>query len=264
MVCVRVRQEETLLNSRERSVVAMVLMFTASAVLLLWGVTLRWQAELRTQVTDRAEQTSAQLADALAGQVLADLALMDHFLLSLRSRSGGDPAQIKDMALKELEVLPRGLVSHMTLADAQGKVLFTGREGKPAPKFDLTGQPQFRVMQTQADQLVVGEPVTSWSQPGQWLLPVGRPLYRNGQFDGALYLMVSTEYLAQSLGRLTLAADDVITLLHPSGRYLVRSHENGRAAAQSAVMQTWSRCSCCTSACTPGAPCASTAPSLRI
>ena len=32
---------------------------------------------------------------------------------------------------------------------------------------------------------------------GRWVTPVGRPLYRDGQFDGALYLEVSTEFLAR-------------------------------------------------------------------
>ena len=69
---------------------------------------------------------------------------------------------------------------------------------------------------------------------GRWVTPVGRPLYRDGQFDGALYLEVSTEFLARRLQRLALSPEDVVALVHPSGRFLARSNDN--LAAMKAVV----------------------------
>ena len=61
---------------------------------------------------------------------------------------------------------------------------------------------------------------------------VGRPIWRDGRFDGAVNLLVSTDFLASVLGRLNLTPQDVVALVHPEGRILARSVDNLAAMAQ--------------------------------
>jgi PAS domain S-box-containing protein len=62
---------------------------------------------------------------------------------------------------------------------------------------------------------------------------VGRPLYREGRFAGAVYFLVSSERMAQKLGRLALADDDIVALLKHDGQFLARSLNNEGAMGQS-------------------------------
>ena len=207
---------------RERSIVMVVVVFTTVAIAMLWGLTLRWQGELLGEVTKKASQRSLQLADAMSGQVDADLRLLDHVLLDVRMQLA-DGYPIEDLARKKLMALPHGLVEHMSLVNKQGRVVFNNLNG--GAKGDFNDFPHFQRLQTGGDRLEVGAPVESRIN-GRWVTPVGRPLYRDGQFDGALYLEVSTEFLARRIERLALSPEDVVVLVHPSGRVLARSDDN--------------------------------------
>ena len=136
---------------RERSIVAVVLVFTAVAIAMLWGLTARWQGELLDEVTKKASQRSLQLADAMAGQVDADLRLLDHVLLDVRMHLADGSDTMKDLAGMELMALPDGLVEHFSLAGEQGRVVFSSSaEGVGGDFSDL---PHFQRLQTGGDRL---------------------------------------------------------------------------------------------------------------
>ena len=103
------------MNHRTRSFAALAIVFAVLAAGVLWWQALRSQGQLREQVLLQAEQRSLHLADAMAGQVQAQLNLIDVLLKDLREHWLRDPqAQFDTMAVEMLESLPPGLASQRT------------------------------------------------------------------------------------------------------------------------------------------------------
>jgi PAS domain S-box-containing protein len=217
------------LVSRLRSVVTAVALFTALAVLLLWGLSLQLQGQLRDQVLQRAEVRSQQLADAMAGQMAATFMLLDLGLLGLRSAWAASPGAFAEAERQVLSTLPKGLVSHLSVVDAGGTVVYNTLGA--APGTYVGDRPHFQALRDGGDRLVVGEPVRSRLN-GQWLIVVGRPLLRDGVFAGAVHFNVSSEHLAALLGRLALSDNDLVGLVHPGGAFMARSLDNAAAMGQ--------------------------------
>ena len=65
---------------------------------------------------------------------------------------------------------------------------------------------------------------------------MARPLLRDGRFDGAVHVLVSTDFLAEVLARLELSPQDMVGLVHPDGRILARSLNNPVAMQQEALL----------------------------
>lgn len=213
-----------------RSMASMVLLFTLSAVAMLWALTLRWQGELRSAVFNQAEQRSLQMADAMSGQVAAELQLLDHVLLDLREQWSDDPVLFESFVKRKLEALPPEMVAHLTLVNARGRIAYSSL-GKGLG-LDVSDRPYFKAAQSGEDGVEIGEPVVSRLN-GHWLAPIGRPIFRDGRFAGEIHLSVSTEFLARRLVRLTFAQEDVVAMIHPSGkRFLARSQNNPAAMEQ--------------------------------
>ncbi|WP_197508916.1 sensor histidine kinase [Hydrogenophaga crassostreae] len=217
-----------LLNSNWRS--AVVLLFTVAALTMLWGLNQRSQDELRTQVLARAAHSSVQLADAMAGQVGAELALMDHALLDLRETLPDGQSDDHGLHKNTLDFLPDGLVSYLSLVSADGLVTYNSRG--VGVGLDIGDRTHFLALQSGPDHLVIGAPVRA-NFDGEWLIPLGRPLYRNGQFAGAIYLLVSSERMGQRMGRLALDKEDVLVLANANGKLLARSVDYGAAMGKS-------------------------------
>ena len=222
-------QVDAVKNGRWRSMTVVVVLFTALAVAMVWGLSLRLQAQLREQMLDQAETRVQQLTDAMGGQTQAFLQLLDRALLDLRVQWPSPPGDFAQMVDQALVALPPGLVSHATVVDAAGVVVFNSL-GMPAGEL-VTDRPYFQRLRDGGDQMVMGEPV--WAQlNGRWLFVVGRPILRDGRFEGTVHLLVSTQYLADVLGRLALSDQDLVALGHPNGRLLARSLDNASAMEQ--------------------------------
>ncbi len=217
------------MNTRRRSMAVVVVLFTTLAVAMVWGLSFRLQAQLREQMLTQAEARALQLADAMGGQTQAFTRLADGALLDLRAQWPSEPGVFVRAVDKALAALPPGLVSHVTVVDAQGAVVFNSL-GLPLGT-SMADRPHFQTLRNGGDQLVLGEPVQSRLN-GRWLFVVGRPIWRDGRFEGAVQLLVSTEFLAGVLGRLSLAPKDVVALVHPDGRILARSEDNLAAMKQ--------------------------------
>jgi PAS domain S-box-containing protein len=204
-------------------------LFTALAVLLLWGLSLQLQRQLRDQVLQRAEVRSQQLADAMAGQIDASLAVLDLGLLGLRSAWPKSREAFNEVEQQLIATLPKGLVSHLSVIDAGGTVVYNSLG--VAPGTFVGDRPHFKVLRLGEDRLVVGAPVRS-RLTGEWLIVVGRPMFRDGVFAGAVHFNVSSEHLALLLGRLALSDNDLVALVHPGGSFLARSLDNAAAMGQ--------------------------------
>jgi PAS domain S-box-containing protein len=213
---------------RWRSLMLWVVLFTVLAIAVVWGLSLQLQRQLRTQMLDQAEVRSLQLADAMGGQIQAHLRLLDQALLALRAQWPSDAVTFARAVDQALVTLPPGLVSYATVLDASGTVVFNSL-GVPTGT-SMADRPHFQQLRDGGDQLVIGVPVQARLKD-QWLFVVGRPLLREGRFQGTVHLLVSTDFLAGQLGSLALGSEDLVALVHPGGRFLARSLDNPGAMA---------------------------------
>lgn len=215
---------------RARSFLALVVVFTVVATGLLWWQTLRSQEQLRTQVLLKAEQRSLHVADAMAGQVQAQLNLMDLLLRSMRKHWVRESRERFDQLTKEtLSTLPPGLVSHLTVADASGRLVYNSLGLDLG--VNVSDRDHFVALRSGPDALRVSEPVRS-RLTGRWGFLVGRPLLSDERFDGVVYLLVETEQMARQLSTVQLTRADVVSLIDPEGRYLARSQDNVQSMGQ--------------------------------
>ncbi len=220
------------MTARTRSFVALVVGFTVVAAGVLWWQTLHSQAQLREQVLLQAEQRGQHLADAMAGQVQAQLNLMDLSLKGLREQWANQPrARFDTLAKEALANLPPGLASHVSVADAQGAMAYNSL-GLDTGVY-VGDREHFQALRKGADALRVSSPVRS-RLTGQWVFLVGRPLLRAGRFDGAIYLLVQAEQMSRLLRTVELTSEDVVSLIHPDGHYLARSQGNADSMGQQA------------------------------
>ncbi len=217
------------MHMRWRSMAVVVLLFTALAVAMVWGLSLQLQAQLREQMLQQAEARALQLADAMGGQLQAYVQLSDQALGRLRERWPTSPGSDAHWTQPMLDGLPPGLVSHVTVVDADGTEVFNSL-GSPLQE-QVNGQFVWGALMYGGDQLEIGVPVLSVHN-ARPMFVLGRPILHDERFDGAVLLWVSTEVLAQLLGRQALTEDDVVALVHPDGRFLARSRDNALAMTQ--------------------------------
>ncbi|MGM9428846.1 ATP-binding protein [Hydrogenophaga sp. MI9] len=212
------------MKARSRSFVLLVVLLSATAAGVLWWQALRSQALLRQQVLLQADQRSLHVAGAMAGQVQAQLGMLDMALKELRQQWRPETARRFDaLAGDTLSSLPAGFVSHLTVINAEGYVVYNslGRD----PGLYVGDRGYFTGLRTGGDRLLVSAPVLSRFL-GQWAFTVSRPILRGGRFEGVVNLVVRSSYMAERLGALELSDQDVVSLVHPDGHYLARSRNN--------------------------------------
>lgn len=212
------------MKARSRSFVLLVVLFSAAAAGLLWWQALRSQTVLRQQVLLQAEQRSLHVAGAMAGQVQAQLGMVDMALKELRRQWRPEAALRFDaLARDTLSSLPAGFVSHVTVINAEGYVVYNslGRD----PGLYVGDRGYFTGLRTGGDRLLVSAPVLSRFL-GQWAFTVSRPILRGGRFEGVVNLVVRSSYMAARLGELELSDQDVVSLIAASGHYLARSRNS--------------------------------------
>ncbi|MGE0349337.1 sensor histidine kinase [Hydrogenophaga sp.] len=218
------------MNARRRNLVALVAAMTVLATGLLWWQSDRAQAQLREQVLTQAEQRSLQLADAMGGQVEALIASVDVALQDLRREWLLDPEGFDPMARVGLATLPPGMVTHLSVANAEGQVVYDslGMRGET----HVGDREHFQAQRDGGgvDRTYIGKPVHSRIAK-EWTVVINRPILRDGRFDGTVNLLVSTTYLAGRLASLQLSDKDVVSLIDRRGNFLARSRDNLNAMA---------------------------------
>ncbi|MFZ2828315.1 ATP-binding protein [Hydrogenophaga sp.] len=207
-----------------RSFALLAAVFTMVAAGVLWWQSLHAQSQLREQVLLQSEQRSLHLADAMAGQVQAQLNTMDVTLRTLRDHWVREPRERFDVLAKNaLASLPPGLVSHVSVADANGYLVYNSL-GLDTGVY-VGDRNSFRVARQDPDAMRVSATVRS-RLTGRWVFVVDRPVLRQGRFDGVIYMVVESAYIARELGTVELSDLDVVSLVHPDGHYLARSEGN--------------------------------------
>lgn len=210
------------MTTRARLLPVLVALFTVLAAVLLWWQSERSQALLREQVLMQAEKRSVHLADAMGGQVALLITALDLELIKLRREWMRGREDFDATAQSVLKVLPAGFVSHISVANDQGYVVY---DSLAHPNATYIGDRMHFQAQRDAageDRLLIGPPVASRIATG-WAFVVNRPLLRDGRFDGTVQLVVSTDFFAHRLAALQLSEKDVVALIAPNGAFIART-----------------------------------------
>jgi PAS domain S-box-containing protein len=207
---------------------ALVALFTVLAAAFLWWQSERSQTLLQQQVLLQAEKRSIHLADAMGGQVSGLITTLDLQLRDLRREWVRDPGGFNEVALGVIEALPSGFVTHISVANADGYVIYDSLDKKEATFIGDRAHFQAQRDAAVEDRLVIGNPVKSRLAEG-WVVVVNRSILLNGRFVGSVQMMVSTALIARRLGALQLSAQDVVTLISPDGTFLARSRDHEEA-----------------------------------
>jgi len=204
---------------------ALVALFTVLAAAFLWWQSERSQAMLQQQVLLQAEKRSIHLADAMGGQVSGLITTLDVQLRGLRREWVRDPGGFNEAALGVIEALPGGFVTHISVANADGYVIYDSLDNKEATY--IGDRPHFQAQRDAAteDRLVIGNPVKSRIAEG-WVVVVNRSILLDGRFVGTVQMMVSTALIARRLGALQLSGQDVVALISPDGTFVARSRDH--------------------------------------
>ncbi len=215
------------LKSPLRVLAIAVGLLTAFAAGLLWWQADRAQHQLRTQILAQAEQRSLQLADAMGGQVAGFFSNADQSLQRLRRVWIEDRGRFDAAVHAALGSFPEGAVSHLSVIGADGYLVYSSRGGEG--RMYAGDRDHFKALSAGGDRLVVGKPVLSRIS-GEWAFVIGRPILVDGQFQGAVQLLVSSDYLAAQLARLELSPRDVVALAYADdGTFMARSRDNRKA-----------------------------------
>lgn len=217
------------MTTRTRLLPLLVLCLSVLAAALLWWQAGRAQAQLRAQVLAESERSAVHLADAMAGQVEGLVSLLELELLYLRREWLQMPVSFGATALNVLSVMPPGFVTHVSIADAQGRIVYNslGRDDGTT----VLDRAHFQALRDGGDRLFIGQPVRS-RLADQWVVMVARPLLVNDAFAGTVQLAVSTDFLARRLAALNLSSLDVVALVDATGAFLARSTGNEAAMGQ--------------------------------
>jgi PAS domain S-box-containing protein len=226
-------QPLTRLRWRTRRLMVLVMLFTALAAGVLWWQAERSREQLRRQVMLQAEQRSMHLADAMAGRVMSLLGMFDLALRDLRREWGRDRALFDPIVRQVMDTFAPDLVAHTTVVDADGAVVYSSLG--PESRALVGDRPHFQAHKSGLDRLLVGKPETLPAFEG-WTFEVSRPLLRDGRFEGAIQMMISTEGLSRKLASLQLSERDVVALIHTDGTYMSRSLRNTEAMGTKAPL----------------------------
>lgn len=215
-------------QSRLLGILALLLAIGASTA--VWWQSERAYKDSQRRALDDLGLRSEQLADAMAGQISNLLGTVDLGLQQLRRswlHTPDDTAAIADAVLSNL---PPDLAAFVSIADAQGRIVFTSLPEQPS--ILVNDRPHFRVHLDGQDRLHIGDPVQARLVEA-WTFIINRPILDGARFAGTVNLVVRTDGLASFISKLQLHDQDLISVLHRDGSFVARSVGNTLAMGRS-------------------------------
>ncbi|MFN3544803.1 MAG: EAL domain-containing protein [Thiobacillus sp.] len=200
---------------------ALIGVLTVAAVAVYVAQAERAYREMRAATLHEAERRAAQLASAAAIQLEALVRGVDLALQQLRRDSAGDLSDFDKSVHAVIETLGSDFIDQVSLAGADGFLIYNS--GGLRGPVNISDREHFQVHAgSGADRLFIGQPVKS-RITGRWIIPVTRPILRDGRFAGVVNILLFPDKISEQLARITLERDDVVVLLRDDGKYLARS-----------------------------------------
>lgn len=170
-----------------------------------------------------------QITEALRQDLTATFRGADFLLRNIRdviTQAPNAPAgTFRTLGGHVLSLLPAAAEAGFSAYDAEGRLLAALPEGgRPVPE-SIAHLDWFQDAKACGPIDALGIAAAERRPDGHgWVIPLTRPLVRNGTFDGILVLWLSPHYLSDELSRIVLGRNDALGAVHvPDGTYLARS-----------------------------------------
>ena len=189
------------------------------------------QQQLRNSLLEQADRRSIQLSDAVSDQFVLLLSNIDSALLELRKTWLKEPGQFEAVSRSIEQRFPDSAISKFAVIGPDG--FYEQSNAGNHKEVNAETHEYFRTHAAQnQDLLHIGRP---FSSPGldQWIIPISRPIMKNGRFAGVALAAVSSQYLATQLAKLNISRHDIVVLLDQQGRFLARNVDLQKAMGRS-------------------------------
>jgi len=194
---------------------------------LYWWNLLSSAQQLRRETLNQAQLRAAQVNSA-ASELISMLFLnIELTTLQLIEQYQQDPGPAFDQKVAQItQQLPAGAVLQVGVIGADGYLEYSNLGHKE--QVDLSDREHFKV------HLLAGQEPFFISRPvlgrvsARWSIQFSHPIRQDGKFMGVMVLSVSPEYLRQSLTKLTLDSDDLISIYRQDGVLLARNKDLDR------------------------------------
>jgi PAS domain S-box-containing protein len=175
------------------------------------------------ETQERNDIRGRQLADAVAQQTEALIALFDMALAQLSDAYADDKTQFDAYAQRALRHFPAGSVNLIAVTDKLGDIVYVSNGVGVGTH--LGDRKHFRRHQNDpTTDLIIDDPTLS-RVINKWALPFSRAIRENGVFQGTVILSVSPEYLSRKIAALGLNESDVAAIIRSDGVILARNRK---------------------------------------
>ncbi|QLF93833.1 diguanylate cyclase [Pseudomonas sp. ABC1] len=209
--------------------VLLSLLLVLLACLLYWGFLLH---SFRVQLNYAEEQTrlrAAQMSDALTSQVSTLMSGLEYLVRSLGTKyQTGEMGYFRLSVSNALDIFPKGSIAQIAVADRQGDIVYSSLGAPDGAKVSIADREHFKVHASgRPAALFISRPLLG-RLSGRWTIQLSYPLYRQGEFDGALVVSVSPDYISDYFRLVFTESKDVAILFRDDGSYLARSSFQNR------------------------------------
>ena len=180
--------------------------------------------QLRQETLHQAELRAAQVNSA-ASELISMLFLnIELTMLQLIEQYQQAPGPAFDQRVAQItQQLPAGAVLQVGVIGADGYLEYSNLGQQE--QVDLSDREHFKVHQLAGqDPFFISRPVLG-RVSAQWSIQFSHPIRQDGKFRGVMVLSVSPDYLRQSLAKLTLNSDDLISIYRQDGVLLARNKD---------------------------------------
>ncbi|MEF9929751.1 MAG: diguanylate cyclase [Massilia sp.] len=204
-----------------RRVLRQLALYLALMLPVVWGLVTIEQARFATLAEAGGKNNVQNLSRAFSEEVKATVALVDLSLVQLRGTWQRDPADFAEGIAEHARHL--GLPIHITVTDAEGRLLYTN-DGAAPQGLALGDLRPFAIHRTQAgDRLYVDRP-EKHRVGGQWMVRFTRPIRdAAGRLTGVIAASIPPAYFLRFYDSIDLGPDATVSLMRLDGTIIARS-----------------------------------------
>lgn len=212
-----------------RRLVILMIISVLALMTAYWFRVEAFNAQWQRDTVKEAERRAELLADTVAHQADDFVHRMDIDLQHVRQDYQESPTSFFHF-VQAASAATGEVILNFEVLDDRGRQVFvatplaTRKEGEPPPYFSA-------LQQLSGDTLYVGQARLDEAS-SLWVIPLGRKLFRNGQFTGGIVIFVRADFLNAMLARNTRHPGDVISLFTTDGAYLSRSSDFNNAVSR--------------------------------
>lgn len=211
--------------------IALGLAVTVAACALYWGNLFETQRNQLQYAEEQISFRATRLAEALALQVNALFAGLEYLANSLAvAYVNKGQLYFPDMVQMALRTFPKESLVQVSLADAEGKLIYSSLQGQEAemasPGKDLgsiADREHFKAhLAGFANSVYVSRPIFGRLSQ-RWSIQISYPIRQEGRFMGVVVLSVSPSYISGYFRELFTNPGDSAALIYNDGTYMARS-----------------------------------------